>query len=865
MDLPPNAVDSRLGHRQVIPRLFGARLLLILIALLGPAVVRAQNASGPNSLPGSIQGTVTFLNQGEPAPLAGVIVRLSPRTDAIPSVSTSTSAEGAYQFAGLPEDTYTLEVSLNGFQTQTETVELANGAVLAHDFSLRIAASIQTAEVREEAGPIATETASTTATVTSKQIEDLPMAQRTINATLPLVPGVVRTWDGTLNMKGTSENQGMLLVDSAETVDPVTGSFSIPISADAVQTMSVLETAYNAEYGGFSGGLTEIHTKPPSDRWQLDLNALLPDFRGKNGRLVGIQDEQPRLYLTGPIRKSKLNFSEAVTYTFTRPPVRGLAWPYNETITQGAGALTNIEAILSPRHLLHVNLNVFFQRVQFANINGLVPQTASSNDGQHGYGVGVTDSYQFVSGMVLSTVFKYTRFDGDARGQGPADMLITPEGWGGNYFSSWNRSSNQFQLLPSLQLPLKTWHGRHELKEGIAVTRRSYDGSAQSHPVQVLREDGSLAEEIDFLGAGNTRGADTEIAEFVQDHWTMNDRLSVDLGARMVSQTAGKGDAFAPRGGLTYQLGKDQKTVIHAGAGVFYDRVPLLAEDFTNHLSRAISYFDASGHLMGPPTNLQNVYLRQTSGGGFALANADSDTAARNFTWNVELDRELRRDMQIRISYLQSATRNLPVVMPMPGVSGAPSLLGLAEVGSSRYQALEATLHYQPAAREEWTVAYIHSSARSDLNLLSNIFVPFEQPVIRPNFYGIAPSDIPDRVVGWGTFALPFKLTVSPVIDIHTGLPYSPVDVLQNYVGTPNAARFPYSFSLDAQVYREVQLGSLPFLGRFKGRIARIGFFSLDLTNHQNPHDVFSDIASPNFGRFTGFARRVDGVVFEFH
>lgn len=35
------------------------------------------------------------------------------------------------------------------------------------------------------------------------------------------------------------ENQGMLLVDSVQTVDPVTGSFSIPVPLDAIQTLSV--------------------------------------------------------------------------------------------------------------------------------------------------------------------------------------------------------------------------------------------------------------------------------------------------------------------------------------------------------------------------------------------------------------------------------------------------------------------------------------------------------------------------------------------------------------------------------------------------------------------------------------------------
>jgi hypothetical protein len=62
----------------------------------------------------------------------------------------------------------------------------------------------------------------------------------------------VHTADGSLSIKGASENQGMMLVDSAETVDIVTGSFSIPISVDAIQTLSVSETDYTAEFGGFS-------------------------------------------------------------------------------------------------------------------------------------------------------------------------------------------------------------------------------------------------------------------------------------------------------------------------------------------------------------------------------------------------------------------------------------------------------------------------------------------------------------------------------------------------------------------------------------------------------------------------------------
>lgn len=856
------------AHPMILPRRARDALSLVALVLLLLLPVRgvAQSANAPRSAGlGSIQGTVTFLDQDKPSPLEGVTIKLSAASGGITPASTITDTAGAYLFSGLPGNTYTLELSESGFQPQTETVVLEGGGVLVRNFSLRLTTANQTVEVREGTSALATENANSTTTVSATQIAGLPIAHPSIMATLPLVPSVVRTADGLLSMKGTSENQGMMLVDSAETVDPVTGNFSIPISLDAIQTVSVSETAYNAEYGGFSGGLTDLHTKPPGDVWHFGLNNFIPGFRGKDGRLYGVQDEEPRLYLTGPLRKGKLNFSEAVTYQFMRPPVRGLPWPYNETITQGAGALTSVEATLSPRHILTLNLNLFFQRVQYADIGALVPQTASSDEGQRGWTLGAVDSYQFASGMTLSTVFQYTRLNTDAEGQGSADMIITPAGWSGNFFNSWARRSDQFQIFPSLQHPVKNWHGRHELKEGVIFGRRSYGGSIQSHPIQLLREDGTLAERIDFQGAGITSGLDTEVSEFIQDHWTMTDRLSVDLGARLVSQTAGRESAFAPRAGLAYSLGKDRKTAIHTGAGLFYDRVPLLATDFTNNPTRVISYYDATGQLMGSPITLENVYLQSASNGGFAVANSDLDRVARNFTWNVELDHEVRRNLDLRISYLQSATRDLPLVLPLAGASGGPSLLGLAYVGSSRYHAVEATLHYQPTDSDELTVSYIHSQARSDLNLLANIYVPFEQAVIRPNVYGISPSDIPDRLVVTGTFALPFHLVLCPVVDIHTGLPYSAVDMLQNYVGAPDAARFPYYFSLDFQVYKEFDVATVPFLGFIKGRTARLGIFSLDVTNRHNPNDVFNNVTSPSFGQFAGLGRRVDGFVFEIH
>jgi hypothetical protein len=93
-------------------------------------------------------------------------------------------------------------------------------------------------------------------------------------------------------------------------------------------------------------------------------------------------------------------------------------------------------------------------------------------------------------------------------------------------------------------------------------------------------------------------------------------------------------------------------------------------------------------------------------------------------------------------------------------------LLGLFHTGQANYHEFETTLHFRPVKNADLNVSYIWSRARGDLNTVSSVFLPFEQPVIRPNVSGILPSDVPNRVVSWGVFHLPWSLTVSPVVDL---------------------------------------------------------------------------------------------------
>lgn len=275
---------------------------------------------------------------------------------------------------------------------------------------------------------------------------------------LPFVPSVVQPYNEKIYIRGAEETEGMLLTDSLESADPVTGSFDIDVPIDAIDSLEVFKAPFLTEYGGFSGGMTSINTKAPSSQWRFSMNDLNPSIRGKAGHWVGFSKAEPRLYFSGPLLK-KLTFSEAFMYEMRKDSVRGLAWPHDQTKTQGYTSFASFQYLFSATHLIVARVNLFPRRQQFANINSLVPQFASSDFGQRGYSVSVADSYQLASGGLLASQFKFTGVTSYAHGQGPSDMLVTPSGFAGNYFNAWDRDSHQEEELETYQFPMKELAG----------------------------------------------------------------------------------------------------------------------------------------------------------------------------------------------------------------------------------------------------------------------------------------------------------------------------------------------------------------------------------------------------------------------
>ncbi|PYV65544.1 MAG: hypothetical protein DMG97_32040 [Acidobacteria bacterium] len=139
----------------------------------------------------------------------------------------------------------------------------------------------------------------------------------------------------------------------------------------------------------------------------------------------------------------------------------------------------------------------------------------------------------------------------------------------------------------------------------------------------------------------------------------------------------------------------------------------------------------------------------------------------------------------------------------------------------------------------------MRSKATGDLNDFNQFFGNNPQPVIQANARGPLPFDVPNRFLAWGEFIAPWKVTVLPVWDIHTGFPYSVVNETRDFIGLRNDQRFRRFNSVDFQALKEF---SIPFRG--KEHKVKAGFGVFNLFNSFNPRDVQNDVDSSRFGQF---------------
>jgi hypothetical protein len=315
---------------------------------------------------------------------------------------------------------------------------------------------------------------------------------------------------------------------------------------------------------------------------------------------------------------------------------------------------------------------------------------------------------------------------------------------------------------------------------------------------------------------------------------------------------AGERADVAPRVGFVLAPTGDNRTAIRGGLGMFFDKIPINVSLFPKFPAQTITRYADDGRAVtdGP---LPFVHVVATSDGRVRVP--------YSLGWSLQFDREVRPNLLLRLGYEQREVYREFYVDPYEP-SGGPAQLRLFNSGRQSYREFLALLHRRVGERTTLYASYTRSRALGELNDYNQFFGNFPYPLIRPNQFGTTSVDAPSRGLFWGVIGLPHKLDFIPILDVHTGFPYSKLDQDWNYLGQRNqAGRFPTFLGLDTKFQYPVD-----FTYRKHHIQFRAGLSVLNVINHFNPRDVQQYTFSPNYGRFynsIGRLWRIDGD-FEF-
>jgi hypothetical protein len=766
-------------------------------------------------------------------PIPGVQLQLRIGETVVGFVKTDEQGHAA--FTGLKSAQYAITASKEGYEP-LQTSELAAS------MELTMAAAVPHRESIEVKGT-AEQTSSSPSEVSTKTAKELPGRPPTVSDALPLIPGIVRSPGGGLILSAAGEHRSSLIINSADVTDPATGQFGLTVPIDSVETLNFYQTPFLAEFGRFSAGLVSVETKRGGDKWKWDLNDPFPDFRIRSWQLRGLRDATPRLNVEGPILPGRLYFSEGFEYEVRKTEVYELPFPYNQKTKEGINSFAQLDWIPSAKQLVTATVHVAPQHLGYVNLNYFNPEPTSPDAFTRNYTATITDRLTIGQGLLQNTL-SVTRFDARVWGQGSQDLTITPGGNSGNYFAQQSRNASRVSWTPVYDFGAVHWLGTHNLKAGSYLAESTDNGQVSEHPIDILNSANQLLERISFTGGQPFHNRDTEYALFAQDHWMVSPRLGIDLGLRAESQELSESLRLAPRAGVSWNPWAN--TVIRGGFGLFYDRVPLNVYSFDQYPNQVVTMFDPAGQVSAGPFLYENglgtvdvrspLVFRKIVAGNFSPSSA---------TGSMQVEQTLSEHLKLRIGYMQSQSSGLVLlnsVAPDPVTNTGAYLL--SGTGQSRYRQFEATARLRLNDKRQLFFSYVRSRARGDLNDFASYLGSFPAPIIRPNQFGNLPADLPNRFLTWGLIQLPAGFRIAPLVEFRSGFPYAVTDEAQNYIGIPDANRFPTFLSVDARVSKDFKVNSKYTL--------RFSVSAFNLTNHFNPEAFHANAADPAYGLFFG-------------
>jgi Carboxypeptidase regulatory-like domain/TonB dependent receptor/TonB-dependent Receptor Plug Domain len=296
-------------------------LAVLFLTAIGVTSLRAQVDTG------SITGTVT---DPSGAVVSGAKVTLTNEGTGT-SLSTTTGADGVYEFSPVRIGTYKLDLSAGGFKKEIQThVVVDVSARVPANFKLQPGAVSETVEVTSAAPVLQSQDASVGQVIDQRSVNDLPLNGRNFTFLAQLAAGVNtpqadtrgNAGSGAFTANGNRPAQNNYMLDgidnNSDTVDFLNGTnFVVLPPVDAIQEFKVQTSDFSAEYGRSGAAVLNATIKSGTNQfhgaaWEFFRNDKLdaPDYFEDAGRVPKGELRQNQFggMIGGPVLTNKIFF-----------------------------------------------------------------------------------------------------------------------------------------------------------------------------------------------------------------------------------------------------------------------------------------------------------------------------------------------------------------------------------------------------------------------------------------------------------------------------------------------------------------------------------------------------------------------------
>jgi hypothetical protein len=219
--------------------------LLVALALM-PGIALAQITTG------TVSGVV---RDPSGAVIPGATVVLTSETRGTKSAPVVTNDSGGYVFPNITPDTYTIDVTLDGFKSVKRRGIIVSGGdrVGIPALTLEPGVIAETITVVGESPIVQTQSGERSYAITTTQIENLPVPRGNFTSMTAFVPGVVPNGASAGGTRLGGAGQNNIMMDGISAMDTGNNGQMLNMNLDAIGEVKVLTQGYQAEYGRSSG------------------------------------------------------------------------------------------------------------------------------------------------------------------------------------------------------------------------------------------------------------------------------------------------------------------------------------------------------------------------------------------------------------------------------------------------------------------------------------------------------------------------------------------------------------------------------------------------------------------------------------